>query len=219
MTAVEKAPSWGWLLALHSSSDVLGVALQPMGKPEVSPQMEAFSLGRGLANGLFSAVEAILPATEWRHLARLAVATGPGGFTGTRLTVALARTLSQQLSLPLDGISSFQLVARRLLAGQPVAEPGILFQELPRHGVVAGLYGVDPEHPGGVAELHPPRLYRDEEDLLRALGHHSRHLAEPQLPADAGQLLAFSQEAARRRLAAPWASVVPLYPTSPVRLP
>ncbi|MFN9623046.1 MAG: tRNA (adenosine(37)-N6)-threonylcarbamoyltransferase complex dimerization subunit type 1 TsaB [Cyanobacteriota bacterium] len=206
----------GWVLALHSSSETLGVALQPLNQPEIPPRMEAFPLGRGLANRLLPCVETILPAREWPRLARLAVATGPGGFTGTRLTVAMARTLAQQLALPLDGISSFHLIARRLLAAEPGGSTLILSQELPRHGVVAGLYREDSTALGGVVELCPPRLWSGETDLTRALGDHVRQTAHPELPADACELLAFSQAAARRSLEAPWTAVVPLYPTSPV---
>lgn len=219
MSDVEEGGATAWLLALHSSSEVLGVALQPLGRPEVPPQVRAFPLGRDLANALLPSVEAVLPAREWSHLARLAVATGPGGFTGTRLTVSLARTLCQQLDLPLDGISSFHLMARRLGVGTSLAGPHILSLELPRHGVVAGLYGEDPASPGGVAELRPPQLFRAEADLVRALGDHSRLLAQPQLPADASELLTFSQDCAIRGVEAPWSSVVPLYPTSPVEIP
>lgn len=219
MSSVEQSPRMGWLLALHSSSEVLGVALQPLGCPEEPPTTQAFPLGRALANSLLPCVETLLPAREWPHLARLAVAIGPGGFTGTRLTVAMARTLSQQLGLPLDGISSFHLVARRLLGHTPTTEPVILIQELPRHGVVAGLYGADASTPGGVVELRAPRLYPNEPALARDLGHHARFPALPQLPADAVQLLAFSQESARQGLEGPWPSVLPLYPTSPVDLP
>jgi tRNA threonylcarbamoyl adenosine modification protein YeaZ len=181
--------------------------------------MEAFPLGRGLSNSLLPCVEAVLPAKEWPQLARLAVATGPGGFTGTRLTVAMARTLAQQLDLPLDGISSFHLIARRLLAGQPSGTRLILCQDLPRHGVVAGLYRGESTALAGVAELCAPRLWPSEHDLTQALGPHARHVAQPQLPADAEELLAFSQEAARSGRKSPWAVVVPLYPTSPVEQP
>jgi hypothetical protein len=65
----------------------------------------------------------------------------PGGFTSTRLTVVLARTLAQQLQLPLDGVGSWLLIARRL--GLTEA-PAWLVQELPRRGLVAGLYGPAP---------------------------------------------------------------------------
>ncbi|MFN9661485.1 MAG: tRNA (adenosine(37)-N6)-threonylcarbamoyltransferase complex dimerization subunit type 1 TsaB, partial [Cyanobacteriota bacterium] len=186
----------GWLLALHSSSDSLGVALQPLGRPESPATLQAFPLGRALAHHLLPCVEAVLPARAWPQLARLAVATGPGGFTGTRLTVAMARTLAQQLDLPLDGISSFHLMARRLLAPEPAGTSVILSHDLPRHGVVAGLYRSDVTALAGVAELCPPRLWPNASALTRALGDHAHHAAQPLLPGDAEDLLAFSQEAA-----------------------
>jgi tRNA threonylcarbamoyl adenosine modification protein YeaZ len=216
MRALEQPEQPGWVLALHSSSDVLAVAVQPLGRPEIPPRSEAFPLGRQLANSLLPCVEEVLPAREWRHLARLAVATGPGGFTGTRLTVAMARTLAQQLSLPLDGLSSFHLIARRLLGAEAGGSTLILTQELPRHGLVAGLYQSGASTLAGVEELCAPRLWRDASALTEALGPHARQPAQPQLPADAEELLAFSQEAARLGRMAPWAPVVPLYPTSPV---
>jgi tRNA threonylcarbamoyl adenosine modification protein YeaZ len=202
-----------WLLALHSSSDGLGVGLQRLGAAE-PVRLESFPLGRSLANGLFDCLEAVLPARAWPDLGRLAVATGPGGFTGTRLTVVLARTLAQQLDLPLDGISSFRLMARRLVTRQkePGAGPFWLVQELPRRGVVAGLYGADPGQPGGVAELQAPRLHR----AIGALAAFPVQPAEVRLPDDVIQLLAVSEAIAAAGLAAPWQPVLPLYPTSPV---
>lgn len=201
-----------WLLALHSSSEQLGVGVRSLGPGSAGQQRTAsFALGRSLANGLFACVEELLPAGEWPRLARLAVATGPGGFTGTRLTVVLARTLAQQLQLPLDGFSSFLLVAKRLELNQPTW----LTQELPRRGVVAGLYGPDSAALGGMAELQPPRLVSG----LEALGGGAVSLCQPAevaQPADVVQLLDLSAAAAARGLEAPWQSVLPLYPTSPV---
>jgi tRNA threonylcarbamoyladenosine biosynthesis protein TsaB len=203
----------GWVLALHSSSEVLGVGLQRLGAREPE-RLEAFPLGRALSQRLFVCVESVLPAADWPTLKRLAVATGPGGFTGTRLTVALARTLAQQLALPLDGVSSFLLTARRLWRqGQgPTAGPCWLVQELPRRGLVAGLYGVDATVPGGIAELRPPRLYPEP----AALADHPRAAAAAALPEDVAELLAVSDASASAGRAAPWQPVLPLYPTSPV---
>jgi tRNA threonylcarbamoyl adenosine modification protein YeaZ len=206
-------PPQGWLLALHSSSEVLGVGLQRLGAREPE-RLAAFPLGRELAQRLFGCVETVLPAADWPDLARLAVATGPGGFTGTRLTVALARTLAQQLALPLDGVSSFRLVARRLWQrGEgPAAGPCWLVQELPRRGLVAGLYALDPAVPGGIVERRPPRLYPD----ATALADHPQVAATALLPEDVGQLLAVAQASAALAPQAPWQPVLPLYPTSPV---
>ncbi len=197
-----------WLLALHSSSVVLGVGLQRLDDPQ-PPIWREFDLGRSLSNQLFDCVEQVLPASHWSDLARLAVATGPGGFTGTRLTVVMARTLAQQLALPLDGVSSFLLVARRLELQQPTW----LLQELPRRGVVAGLYAPQPDLPGGMAQLESPRLFRDPAEIPAG----PRCPAAVQLPDDVEQLLAIS--GARHRSptpGAPWQLVLPIYPTSPV---
>ena len=115
------------VLALHSSSEVLGVGVRWLDGPSAlagRTVVRAFPLGRELSNQLFSCIEQLLPAEQWPQLSRLAVATGPGGFTGTRLTVVLARTLAQQLAIPLHGFSSFLLIARRLLASQAPHEAG-----------------------------------------------------------------------------------------------
>jgi tRNA threonylcarbamoyladenosine biosynthesis protein TsaB len=203
----------GWLLALHSSSEVLGVGLQRLHDPEPA-RLEAFPLGRALSQQLFACVEAVLPADSWASLARLAVATGPGGFTGTRLTVGLARILAQQLELPLDGVSSFQLAARRLWrnGAGPAAGPCWLVQELPRRGLVAGLYEVDGGVPGGIAERQAPRLHPDP----AALAPLPRFEAACRQPDDVAELLAVATARAAAGLAAPWQPVLPLYPTSPV---
>jgi tRNA threonylcarbamoyl adenosine modification protein YeaZ len=203
------------LLALHSSSETFALAVQAL-TDDHPAQVASFPLGRRLSNELLACVEELLPADQWRRIGRLVVATGPGGFTGTRLTVVFARTLAQQLAIPLHGYSSFLLMAHRLAApGQVMAEvPRFwLTQELPRRGVVAGCYG--PAAPGGLgelAELEPPRLFRAGDGLP----------AEPRQPAvvdpeaDALQLLQLGQRAAAAQLPGPWQPVLPLYPTSPV---
>ena len=208
-----------WLLALHSSSELLGVGLQRLGQAE-EPVLAVFPGGRDLSSGLLGALEQVLPAAAWPSLGRLAVAIGPGGFTGTRLTVTLARTLAQQLAIPLDGVGSFQLMAQRLLASDPSpgSGPVALVQELPRHGWVAGLYGLDVLAPGGVAELKVPRLYRSEADLEAAMDLAPQHPAVALVPEDVEQLLRHSQAAALGQRPGPWQPVLPLYPTSPVEV-
>ena len=59
---------------------------------------------------LFRSLEFLSPQT-WQDLGWLAVANGPGGFTGTRLAVVTARTLGQQLNLPVFTISSLAAIA------------------------------------------------------------------------------------------------------------
>lgn len=210
------------LLALHSSSDTLAVGVQEWSSANLSatrpaPVVAEFPLGRTLSTELFACVEQVLPASRWREIGRLAVAIGPGGFTGTRLTVVMARTLAQQLAIPLEGVGSFLLIARRLRAqGVPgAAEEGfVLVQTLPRHGLVAGCYGASPWYPGGMVELQAPRFFACEQDLPAG----PRLEARVEAAADAEQLLQIATEAARAQRPAPWQAVLPLYPTSPVEV-
>ena len=55
-------------------------------------------------------IEFIKPQT-WTDLAFIAVAKGPGGFTGTRIGVVAARTLGQQLDIPVFAISTLAAMA------------------------------------------------------------------------------------------------------------
>lgn len=199
-----------WLLALHSSSAELGVGLRRLDR-EAPDRIATFPLGRALSNQLLSCVEQVLPAGRWPALGRLAVATGPGGFTGTRLTVVLARTLAQQLRVPLDGAGSFLLEARRLA----LSSPSWLVQDLPRRGLVAGLYAPDAPGGGEVVERHGPRLYADAA-ALHALDPAPQRPAAVAVAADVGELLALSHQAHRAGRPADWRTVLPIYPTAPV---
>jgi tRNA threonylcarbamoyl adenosine modification protein YeaZ len=64
--------------------------------------------------------EFLQPQT-WSDLAFIAVAKGPGGFTGTRIGVVTARTLAQQLDIPLFAISTLAAVAWEHRGEKPIA--------------------------------------------------------------------------------------------------
>jgi tRNA threonylcarbamoyl adenosine modification protein YeaZ len=206
------------LVALHSSSDCLAVGLQPHSCSE-PPQVRAFPLGRQLSGALLPCLEQLLPAERWPEIGRLVVATGPGGFTSTRLTVVLARTLAQQLAVPLHGFGSFLPVARRLVRQGPElaeVERFWLAQDLPRRGTVAGCYGADPAALGAIAELQQPRLFLPGEAFAGGLAPELILPAAVDAPLDVLELLALGQAAAAQGLAGPWQPVLPIYPTSPV---
>ena len=198
------------LLALHSCSDCFGMALLDPQQPGAEPLVQVHPDGRGLSNSLISRVQALLPPERWPQLQGLAVATGPGGFTGTRLTVVMARTLAQQLDCPLLGVSSYALMAPRLEGQLPKAmqgEPFWITQELPRRGVVGGEYQITA---GQVDELSLPTLLPQ--------GASPQPTVEVQLDveADVAQLLKLLQRSHAAGAAMPWAEVLPIYPTSPV---
>lgn len=199
-----------WLLALHSSTETLGIALSAVEAPIEEARVLSCSLGRSLTNELVVSLQQLLPADQWSGIRRMAVATGPGGFTGTRLTVVLARTLAQQLGVPLHGVSSFALMAPRLskqLPAEHQKSPFSIVQTLPRRGQVAGRYRVSNLD---VQELESPRLLAAEEQPSPAVP------MAVDVPMDVLQLLQLCGDCHQLQLPGPWDSVLPIYPTSPV---
>ena len=72
---------------------------------------QTWEFGRDLSVHLHNTLGDFIRPYTWRDLTFLAVARGPGGFTGTRIGVVTARTLAQQLEIPLFGISTLAAVA------------------------------------------------------------------------------------------------------------
>lgn len=57
-------------------------------------------------------LEQFIQPQSWSDLSFIAVAKGPGSFTGTRMGVVTARTLAQQLNIPLFAVSTLAALAR-----------------------------------------------------------------------------------------------------------
>jgi tRNA threonylcarbamoyl adenosine modification protein YeaZ len=95
-------------LALHTSSPQLGLALSNFADDTHS---STWDLGRDLSTHLHQHLAEFLKPQTWTNLAFIAVAKGPGSFTGTRIGVVTARTLAQQLDIPLFAISTLAAVA------------------------------------------------------------------------------------------------------------
>lgn len=121
-------------LAIHTSSPDLGLAIASLsGESRWSVQ----PLGRDLSSLLHTHLVEFLAPQTWQDLAFIAVAIGPGGFTGTRIGVVLARTLAQQLEIPLFGVSSLAAVASGhtgTIALQMPAQRGELHTAIYRNG-------------------------------------------------------------------------------------
>jgi len=94
--------------AIHTSSPQLGLALSDFVGDSRS---QTWDLGRDLSTHLHQYIAEFLKPQTWADLAFIAVAMGPGSFTGTRIGVVTARTLAQQLDIPLFAISTLAAVA------------------------------------------------------------------------------------------------------------
>ena len=205
------------LLALHSCSNTLGIAILDVRTPKESLSSCTFCIDRNLSNNIFNYLEELLPASAWPQLARISVAIGPGRFTGTRITVVFARTLAQQLDCHLDGISSFALMAPRLVSKldqMQREEPFWLIKDLPRRGLIAGKYQIKKnsqnKHMEKVLELEKPHLLPPDTQVSPAIN------ASDDVAVDVVRMLQFSLSQYESEEESPWYKVLPIYPTSPV---
>ncbi|MBE9040108.1 tRNA (adenosine(37)-N6)-threonylcarbamoyltransferase complex dimerization subunit type 1 TsaB [Oscillatoriales cyanobacterium LEGE 11467] len=96
-------------LALHTTTPELGLAIDNFAGES---RAATWNLGRSLSTHLHSYLAEFLQPQTWQDIAFIAVAKGPGSFTGTRIGVVTARTLAQTLNVPLFAISSLAALAR-----------------------------------------------------------------------------------------------------------
>ncbi|MEM9264656.1 MAG: tRNA (adenosine(37)-N6)-threonylcarbamoyltransferase complex dimerization subunit type 1 TsaB [Cyanobacteria bacterium P01_F01_bin.13] len=101
-------------LALHTSTPELGLAISDF---DTVHRHQTWALGRDLSSQLHALLQEFLAPQNWQDLSFIVVCIGPGGFTGTRIGVATARTLAQQLDIPLLGISALAAAAYHRIIG------------------------------------------------------------------------------------------------------
>ncbi len=94
-------------LALHTSSPEFGLAWHQFGS---DIRHRTWDLGRSLSTHLHAYLAEFVAPQSFSDLAFIAVAKGPGSFTGTRLGMVTARTLGQQLEIPVFAISTLAAI-------------------------------------------------------------------------------------------------------------
>ncbi|WP_288938320.1 tRNA (adenosine(37)-N6)-threonylcarbamoyltransferase complex dimerization subunit type 1 TsaB [uncultured Roseovarius sp.] len=74
----------------------------------------AEDMGRGQAERLMPLLQEVLAegGAAWADLDRIGVGTGPGNFTGIRISVSAARGLALALEIPALGVSGFEAIAQ-----------------------------------------------------------------------------------------------------------
>jgi tRNA threonylcarbamoyl adenosine modification protein YeaZ len=110
---------------------------------------QVWNLGRDVSSHIHQClVDFILPQS-WPDLQLIAVAKGPGGFTGTRIGVVIARTLGQQLNIPVLAISTLAAVAWHEKSQDPHL-PATIAVEMPaQQGKVFGaIYQINVNNSG-----------------------------------------------------------------------
>ena len=95
-------------LAIHTTSPQLGLAISNF---TGDIRLDNWDLGLDLSTYLHQYLSEFIAPQTWQDLGFIAVAKGPGSFTATRIGMVTARTLAQQLDIPLFAISSLKAFA------------------------------------------------------------------------------------------------------------
>jgi tRNA threonylcarbamoyl adenosine modification protein YeaZ len=195
-------------LAIHTGSPELGFAIDNF---QGDARAAAWDLGRDASNQLHDRLQTFIPPQTWADLAFIAVAIGPGGFTGTRLGVVLARTLAQQLDIPLFGVSSLQAIA------QAQASPHAIAVQMPAqrgecYGGIYANYATDKRFPD---QIFTPDNWQT---LLQKFPAATIVEAIALQGCYAPNLLAIAQAQWQHGDRPDWATVLPYYGQHPVTL-
>ena len=205
-------------LAIHTASPELGLAIDNF---VGDARSQVWDLGRDLSTHLHIHLAAFLQPQTWANLAFLAVAQGPGGFTGTRLGVVTARTLAQQLELPLFAVSTLAAVAYAQASQvERLQHTNIAVQMLAQRGEVFG--AIYQSSPDGLHTLLP--------DAVMSLEHWQQTLAAWTSPyqliqatgglgTSVSSVLALAQHDRQQGLKPHWSEVIPFYGQHPVVSP
>lgn len=202
-------------LAIHTASPELGLAIDNFAG---NARSQIWDLGRDLSTHLHVHLAAFLQPQTWADLAFLAVAQGPGGFTGTRLGVVTARTLAQQLELPLFAVSTLAAVAHtQATQVEKLQHTNIAVQMLAQRGEVFGaIYQLAPD---GLHTLLPDAvmsLERWQQTLATWTNPYQLIQATGGLGTSVSSVLALAQHDRQRGLKPHWSEALPFYGQHPV---
>lgn len=201
-------------LAIHTASPDLGLAIDNFAG---TARSQVWQLGRNLSTHLHVHLAEFLQPQTWTDLAFLAVAQGPGGFTGTRLGVVTARTLAQQLELPLFAVSTLAAIAYTHADQTEQMPHNLAVQMLAQRGEVFG--AIYQPSPDGMQTLLPDTVMRLEQwQQTLATWANPYHLiqAEEGLGASVSSVLALAQHDRQQGLCPHWSETLPFYGQHPV---
>jgi tRNA threonylcarbamoyl adenosine modification protein YeaZ len=202
-------------LAIHTSSPALGLAVAT-GLGDY--RYQTWNLGRETSNYLHSYLLDFVQPHAWQDFAWIATSKGPGGFTGTRLGVVTARTLAQQLNLPLFGISSLAATVFTL------PQTGTIAISLPtQRGELYGALYHRSSDDDRIRSILPDGIFSQAEweAKLSQLNADYHHQIEPgaNLSETVTGVIALADRSYQNNDRPHWSTCLPFYAQDPVQAP
>lgn len=149
------------MLAIDTSSQILGVAL--MKNNQIAAELTTY-LKKDHSSRLMPAINQLMQQIDMKpeDLHKIAVAYGPGSYTGTRIGVTTAKTLAWALDIPVVPISSLKILGYNAVPYDGYISP---FLDARRGAVFTGLYRFSK----GKLNVIQPDRYLLMEEWLREL--------------------------------------------------
>ena len=201
-------------LAIHSTTPQLGIAISDFSQ---NNRASVWDLGRSLSSLLHQNLQEIVKPQTWQDLAFIAVAKGPGGFTGTRIGVVTARTLAQQLHIPLYGISTLAAIAYEAVKNNHTHELLAVEMVARREKLFVGIYQLSPE---GIWQCYlPDKIMTNDpwRETLNSLTSPYQLIQAPEhIAYTVDNVLKLGHLQWQQKKASNWSDVTPFYGQHPV---
>ena len=170
-----------------------------------------------LCNNLINDLNKFISKESLQKVNKISVSIGPANFNASRLIVVLARTISQQINCPLNGFSSFEIMARRIASKNNIftnKKSFWIYKKLKRKGFIAGKYKIYQSEQNSsdlvIREIVLPKVFKElESNELSFEAYYDDKK-------DLKELLDLSNKNFLNSNVDSWRKVLPLYPISPI---
>ena len=203
-------------LAIHSTDNSFGFGYRKNNNLG-SDEFFIKKFDNDLCNNLINDFNKFISKENLEKVNKISVSIGPANFNASRLIVVLARTISQQINCPLNGFSSFEIMAKRIASKNNIftnKKSFWIYKKLKRKGFIAGKYEI------GHNELKSADLVIRETVLPKVIQDFERKElffeANYEDKLDLKELLDLSNKNLLNKNANSWQKILPLYPISPI---
>jgi len=203
-------------LVIHSTENSFGFGYRNNNNPQ-SDELFIKKFDNDLCNNLINDFNKFISKENLQKVNKISVSIGPANFNASRLIVVLARTISQQINCPLNGFSSFEIMAKRIASKNNIfinKKSFWIYKKLKRKGVIAGKYEIchNEKNPSDlvIRETVLPKVIKelDSKELFFEAIYDAKE--------DLKELLDLSNKNLLNSNVDSWKKVLPLYPISPI---
>ena len=204
------------ILVIHSTDNSFGFGYRKNNTLE-SDELFIKKFDNDLCNNLINDLNKFISKENLLKVNKISVSIGPANFNASRLIVVLARTISQQINCPLNGFSSFEIMAKRIASKNNIfknKKSFWIYKKLKRKGFIAGKYEIfHNEKPPSELVIRETVLPKVVKELKSKEITFEAHYDDKE---DLKELLDLSNKTLLNTNEDSWQRVLPLYPISPI---